>query len=97
MSWTRRWRSVICISSAVLRCATLIDDAEKSYFKQKYLVRSPHIIELVIAYLKNPVAILQESGEFVFKNSGIREIDALDVVLSIAAVLALDILWYLAS
>ncbi len=64
-----------------------INEAEKSYFKQKYLARSPHMIKLVIAYLSNPVAILQDSGEFVFKRSGIREIDKLDVVLSIVAVL----------
>ena len=63
-----------------------INEAEKSYFKQKYLAKSPHMIDLVIAYLDNPVAIIQESGEFVFKRSGIREIDTLDVVLSIAVV-----------
>ncbi len=73
------------VSSAEV--ANLINDAEKSYFKQKYLVRSPHIIDLVVTYLKDPLAILQESGEFIFKKSGIREIDALDVLLSIAAVL----------
>ena len=67
--------------------ATHISDAEKSYFKQKYLARSPHMIELVMAYLENPVAIFQDSGEFVFKRSGINEIDTLDVVLSIAVVL----------
>lgn len=67
--------------------SNLINDAEKSYFRQKYLVRSPHIIELAVIYLKDPFAILQESGEFIFKKSGIREIDALDVVLSIVAVL----------
>jgi len=64
-----------------------INDAEKFYFKQKYLARSPHMLQLVIAYLSNPVAILQDSGEFIFKRSGIREIDTLDVVLSMAAVL----------
>jgi len=64
-----------------------INEAEKSYFKQKYLARSPHMIELVMAYLSNPVAILQDSGEFIFKRSGIREIDTLDVVLSIVVVL----------
>ena len=67
--------------------ATLIDDAKKSYFKQKYLVRSPDMIDLVMSYLKNPVAVLQDSGEFVFKSSGIREIDVQDIVLSIVAVL----------
>ena len=77
--------NLFIVSSAEV--AQIINDAEKSYFKQKYLVRSPHIIELVITYLKNPVAILQNSGEFIFNKSGIREIDALDVGLSIAAVL----------
>ncbi len=64
-----------------------IGDAEKFYFKQKYLARSPHMIELVMAYVNNPVAILHESGDFIFKNSGIREIDTLDAVLSLVAVL----------
>ena len=64
-----------------------INAAEKSYFKQKYLARSPHMLELVLSYLENPVAILQDSGEFVFKRSGINEIDTMDVVLSMVAVL----------
>ncbi|GMR00703.1 MAG: hypothetical protein BMS9Abin19_0037 [Gammaproteobacteria bacterium] len=63
-----------------------INEAEKSYFKQKYLARSPHMIELVIAYIDNPVAIFHESGDFIIQRSGIREIDALDAVLGIAAV-----------
>jgi len=67
--------------------AALTGDAEKSYFKQKYLVRSPNMIQLVMAYFENPVSVLQNSGEFVFKHSGIREIDVQDIVLSIAAVL----------
>ncbi|MBE9559229.1 MAG: mechanosensitive ion channel family protein [Proteobacteria bacterium] len=64
-----------------------INEAEKSYFKQKYLARSPHMLTLVLSYLENPVAVLQDSGEFIFKRSGINEIDILDVVLSVAAVL----------
>jgi potassium efflux system protein len=64
-----------------------INVAEKSYFKQKYLARSAHMLDLILAYLENPVAILQESGEFVFKHSGINEIDILDVTLSVVAVL----------
>jgi hypothetical protein len=63
-----------------------INEAEKSYFKQKYLAKSPDIVELVIAYLDNPVAILAESGEFIFSHSGIREIDITDTALSILAV-----------
>ncbi len=64
-----------------------INEAEKSYFKQKYLVKSPHMITLVLTYLGNPVAILQNSGEFILKRSGIGQIDTLDVVLSIAIVI----------
>lgn len=70
----------------------LINAAEKSYFKQKYLARSPDIIELVITYLDNPVAVLESSGEFVFNHSGIRDIDATDLLLSIVAI-ALSILF----
>ncbi len=66
--------------------SVLINEAEKSYFKQKYLAKSPDIIELALAYLNNPVAIVKDSGEFVFSRSGIREIDALDMILSILAV-----------
>ncbi|NOQ89476.1 MAG: mechanosensitive ion channel [Gammaproteobacteria bacterium] len=64
-----------------------INAAEKSYFKQKYLARSPHMIELALSYLDNPVAIFQDSGEFIFKHSGINEIDAADMVLSVVVVL----------
>jgi len=53
----------------------LISEAEKSYFKQKYLAKSPHMVELVITYLDNPVSLLQDSGEFIIKRSGINEID----------------------
>ncbi|MFV2005490.1 MAG: mechanosensitive ion channel domain-containing protein [Gammaproteobacteria bacterium] len=65
----------------------LVSHAEKSYFKQKYLARSPHMLELVLLYLKNPVTILKESGEFVFKRSGIHEVDTLDLALSSVAVI----------
>ena len=64
-----------------------ISEAEKSYFKKKYLARSPHMVELVLAYLDNPVAILQNFGEFIFKYSGINEIGVLGVVLGLLIVL----------
>jgi len=63
-----------------------INEAEKSYFKQKYLAKVPNIVELVVAYLNNPVAILADSTEFIISRSGLREIDALDMGLSILAV-----------
>ena len=67
--------------------AARIKEAEKSYFKQKYLAKSPDIVELVIAYLNNPIAILKSSGGFILSRSGINEIDALDMVLSVFAIL----------
>ena len=63
-----------------------INEAEKSYFKQKYLAKVPNIVELVVAYLNNPVAILADSTEFIISRSGLREIDVLDMGLSILAV-----------
>ena len=56
-----------------------INEAEKSYFKQKYLVKSPDMIKLVQSYLDNPVSVFQNSGAFVFKRSGINEIDVQDI------------------
>ncbi len=61
--------------------------AEKYYFKKKYLAKGPDIIQLVFAYMGNPVAILEESGQFIFSHSGIREIDEIDLSLSVAAML----------
>jgi len=63
-----------------------ISEAEKSYFKQKYLARSPNMFDLVVTYLDNPVAIFHDSGDFIFKNSGLNEIDTLDVALSLLAI-----------
>ena len=65
--------------------ASHISEAEKSYFKQKYLARTPNIVELVVVYLGNPVEILEESGEFIISHSGVREIDALELGLSVLA------------
>ena len=67
--------------------ANLINASEKSYFKKKYLAKSPDMIQLLFAYMANPVAIVKESGEFVFMRSGVREIDTIDLVLSVIIVL----------
>ncbi len=65
-----------------------INHAEKSFYKQKYLVKSPDIIDLFMLYLDNPVAILEDSGDFIFNHSGIAEINTRDLASSTAAVLA---------
>ncbi len=65
----------------------LISHAEKSFFKQKYLARSPNIIELVIAYVDNPVEIWTTSGKFMFKHSGVAEIDTTDLAVSIVVMM----------
>ncbi|VAW50440.1 Potassium efflux system KefA protein / Small-conductance mechanosensitive channel [hydrothermal vent metagenome] len=66
---------------------SLVNEAEKSYFKKKYLARELDMIDLLVIYLDNPIAIFQASGDFVFRRSGIREIDTIDVVSSVVAIL----------
>ena len=67
--------------------AKIIKEAEKSYFKQKYLAKSPDIIELIKSYIENPVAILEKSSDFLIRHSGINEIGAIDIVISIVAII----------
>ncbi len=64
-----------------------VKEAGKSYFSKKYFARSPDMIALIVAYLSNPVSIIQNSGEFLFKHSGINEFGVLEIVLSVGAVL----------
>ncbi len=64
-----------------------INEAERFYFKQKFLAKSPHMIDLVFAYLDDPLAIVQESGAFVVKYSGLREIGIVDGILAVVVVL----------
>lgn len=66
--------------------SNLINEAEKSYFQQKYLAKSPDIIQLTMIYLENPVALIQESGDFIFRRSGITDMDTVDMVVSVFAV-----------
>ncbi len=56
------------------KISSLISMAEKSYFKQKYLVRGHDVFVLVYDYLKNPVELFSQSGTFLWKKSGIRDI-----------------------
>ena len=77
--------NLFIVSSAEV--AKHINEAEKSYFKQKYLVKSPDMIELIQSYLDNPVSVFQSSGVFVFKRSGINEIDVQGIVVSTVVVL----------
>lgn len=77
--------NLFAVSSA--ETATLLSHTEKSFFKQKYLAKSPNIIKLVIAYLNNPVEIWATSGEFILKHSGITEIGTLDLTISSVVIL----------
>ena len=63
-----------------------IDHAEKSYYRQKYLIRSSNVIELFSQYFSSPVSILEDSGDFIFNHSGISEIDKQDLAISLLAV-----------
>ncbi|MBT8440556.1 MAG: hypothetical protein KJO91_12560, partial [Gammaproteobacteria bacterium] len=55
--------------------------AEKSYFKEKYFIRGPHIYALAVEYLKNPFALISDSGNFFWKHAGLQEIDATQSVI----------------
>ncbi len=76
--------NVIKLNSA--EASKLISTAEKSYFKQKYLVRGHDVITLVSSYLENPVSLLSESTLFLWNKSGIREIDIKEAALSSLAI-----------
>jgi len=65
-----------------------ISEAEKFYFKQKYLARSASMLDLVSEFIDNPVAVFHDSGDFIVKNSGINEIDKFDAALSMAVIIA---------
>jgi len=60
----------------------LISKAEKSYFKQKYLVRGHDIVVLARDYLKNPISLFSDSTLFLWKKSGINKIDFKEAVVS---------------
>ncbi len=66
--------------------ASQVDEAEKFYFKERYLAKSPDMIELVFAYFENPVAMFEASGEFILLRSGVREIALAGLAVSGAAV-----------
>lgn len=66
--------------------ASQINEAEKFYFKEKFLAKGSNMMQLVVTYFENPVAIFEESGKFIFSRSGIREMDTVALVLSAVAI-----------
>lgn len=67
-----------------------IDEAEKSYFREKFLVRSPHMVDLILTYLKDPVSILKESGKFIYSHSGVFDASLQDfIVFTVVVCLAI--------
>ncbi len=69
--------------------------AEKSYFREKYLIRGPHIYTLAVEYLKNPFELIADSGTFFLKHAGIQELNATEalVIFAIVILTALIGLW----
>jgi small-conductance mechanosensitive channel len=61
--------------------------AEQSYFKEKYLIRGPHILTLITEYLENPLELITESGEFFWKHAGVQQLDKGDAITAIALVI----------
>ena len=60
--------------------------AEKSYFKEKYLIRGPHIYTLTREYLKNPFELIADSGTFFWKHAGLQHLNTSLVVMDILIV-----------
>ncbi len=69
--------------------------AEKSYFREKYLIRGPNIYILAVEYLKSPFELITESGTFFWKHAGIQELDATQtlIIFSIVILTVLIGLW----
>ena len=61
--------------------------AEKSYFKEKYLIRGPHIYTLFNEYLKNPFEFITDSGAFFYKHAGIQELNTKQILIFLTIVL----------
>ena len=52
-----------------------INLAEKSYFKEKYLIRGPHILTLIKEYIQSPFEMIKDSGKFLWKHTGFQTLD----------------------
>ena len=61
--------------------------AEKSYFKEKYLIRGPHIYTLTREYLKNPFGLIADSGTFFWKHAGVQHLNTTLLVMDILIVI----------
>ena len=72
----------------------LISVAEKSYFRQKYLARSPHMADLVTSYLQDPFDLFVKSGTFIFEGSGLSEVGFSVTMLGVSAVVLAVIFGY---
>ncbi len=46
--------------------------AEKSYFKEKYLIRGPNVYTLIIEFIKSPFELITDSGTFFWKHAGLQ-------------------------
>jgi potassium efflux system protein len=66
--------------------STQITDAEKFYYKKKYLARGPNTFDLMIAYIHNPISLFTESLEFFWKYSGLRQLTPSQWIPGILAV-----------
>ena len=72
----------------------LISEAEKSYFRQKYLARSPHMADLVSSYLEDPFDLVFKSAAFIFQGSGLSKVGFTGTMLGISAVVLAVIFGY---
>ena len=73
-----------------------INLAEKSYFKEKYLIRGPHILILIKEYVESPFELIMDSGNFLWQHTGFQALDTDErVVNTILVFLAFGLgLWF---
>jgi len=68
-----------------------LNDARVSYLEDIYLEKKPHIIKLALQFMTNPVEIITDATGFLWSNSGVRDIDAIDWLISLFVVLVVSL------
>ncbi len=56
----------------------LLNEAKQTYLENKFLARKPHIGNVLYDFIINPVELLADSTEFIWKYSGVRELSILE-------------------
>lgn len=63
--------------------------AEKSYFKEKYLIRGPNIYTITLEFIKSPFALITDSGTFFWKHAGLQELNLTEAIIDTVIVIVI--------